>query len=70
MNQTFASIIHAAPKMDVEELMKVRKQLSAVLDDKFVKECDTNKDLVNQVVSIQAFLYLTFFVFFLDCRQH
>ena len=51
MNQTFATIIHAAPKLDCKELMDVRKQLSAVLDDKFVRECDTNYDLINPVVS-------------------
>jgi hypothetical protein len=27
MKQTFATLIHAAPKMDCEELMKVRKTL-------------------------------------------
>lgn len=29
----------------------MRTQLSAVLDDKFVKECDTNYDLINPVVA-------------------
>lgn len=51
MNQTFATIIHCAPKLDIDELLQVRKQLSAVLDDKFVQECDHNKDMINPVVS-------------------
>jgi hypothetical protein len=51
MNTTFATIIHAAPKIDVEELMKVRKMLGAVLSADFVRECDTNMDLINPVVS-------------------
>lgn len=29
----------------------MRKQLSAVLDDKFVQECDHNKDMINPVVA-------------------
>jgi len=51
MNQTFATIIHAAPKLDVDELIKVRKMLQALLANDFVKECDTNYDLLNPVVS-------------------
>jgi len=50
MNETFATIIHAAPKMDVNELMEVRKQLALLLDESFVKECNTNPDLINKVV--------------------
>ena len=51
MSTTFATIIFAAPRLDVNELLEVRKQLSAVLDPKFVKECETNRDLINKVVS-------------------
>lgn len=50
MNETFATIIHSAPKLDVAELMKVREQLSLLLDEAFVKECNTNMDLINKVV--------------------
>jgi len=50
MNETFATIIYSAPKMDVEELMKVRSQLSSVLDEKFVHEIPKNPDLVNRVI--------------------
>ena len=51
MNQTFATIIHSAPKLDVKELLEVRKALSKVLAPEFVKECDTNYDLINPVVA-------------------
>lgn len=36
--------------MDVNELMEVRKQLALLLDEGFVKECNTNMDLINKVV--------------------
>ena len=51
MNNTFATIIHAAPKLDVAELITVRKQLSGILAPEFVRECDTNYDLINPVVA-------------------
>jgi len=35
----------------VQELLTVRKMLSSILDDKFARECDTNYDLINPVVS-------------------
>ena len=62
MNQTFATIIHCAPKLDCQELMDVRKQLSAILDDKFVRECDTNYDLLNPVVSLPAPCLICFLI--------
>ena len=51
MNETFATIIHAAPKMDVKELEGVKRELALLLDEHFVKECNTNMDLINKVVS-------------------
>lgn len=51
MKNTFATLIHAAPKMDCEELMMVRKVLSGLLDEAFVKECDTNYALINPVIA-------------------
>jgi hypothetical protein len=50
MNETFATLIHAAPKMDVKELEEVAKQLALLLDEGFFKECHTNPDLINKVV--------------------
>ena len=51
MKTTFATLIHAAPKMDCEELMMVRKVLSGLLESEFVKECDTNYALINPVIA-------------------
>jgi hypothetical protein len=51
MKTTFATLIHAAPKMDCEELMMVRKTLCGLLDEAFVKECDTNYALINPVIA-------------------
>ena len=36
MTQTFATIIHVAPKLGVEELMKVRTQFEALLGKEFI----------------------------------
>ena len=51
MNTTFATIIHAAPKLDVQELVTVRQHLAKILAPEFVRECDTNYDLINPVVA-------------------
>jgi hypothetical protein len=51
MNQTFATLIHCAPKLDCTELTAVVNQLSGTLDQKFVKECHVNYDLLNPVVA-------------------
>ena len=51
MNQTFATIIHAAPKLDVPELMQVSAQISILFEPEFVKECHSNYDLINPLVS-------------------
>jgi len=51
MDETFATIIHAAPKLDVQELLQVKGQLSLLMDEKFVAECHHNKDLLNKVVA-------------------
>ena len=57
MNATFATVIHAAPKLEVDELLEVRKQLECLLEPEFVKECDTNYDLLNPVVRILVYLF-------------
>lgn len=35
MTQTFATVIHVAPKLEIEELMKVRKHLVNLLGKEF-----------------------------------
>ena len=51
MDETFATIIHASPKLDIQEMHTVKTQLSMLMDEKFVAECRTNKDLINKVVA-------------------
>lgn len=51
MNQTFCTIIHAAPKLNVDELSQVAKALSPLLDEQLVKEAHTNYSLINPVVA-------------------
>jgi hypothetical protein len=51
MNQTFATLIHCAPKLDVNELSQVAQQIGLCLEPAFVKECHTNYDLINPLVA-------------------
>lgn len=51
MTQTFATVIHVAPKLGVEELMMVRKQLVALLGKEFECQCDEDKSIINPVVA-------------------
>ena len=51
MTQTFATLIHIAPKMQVEELMEVRKQLTALLGKEFAAQSDLDKKLINPLVA-------------------
>ena len=51
MTQTFATLIHMAPKMGVEELMVVRKQLTALLGKEFALQADEDKKIINGVVA-------------------
>jgi hypothetical protein len=51
MTQTFATLIHIAPKMQVEELMEVRKQLTSLLGKEFAAQSDLDKKLINPLVA-------------------
>ena len=51
MNQTFATVIHVAPKLNIEELMLVRKQLVAILGKEFELQSDEDKTFINPVVA-------------------
>lgn len=52
MEPTFHTIIHAAPKIEVDELSEVRMQLGRVLGKEFVHESDTDYSCINKVVRI------------------
>ena len=43
MTQTFATLIHMAPKLGIEELMVVRNNLTALLGNDFAKQSDIDK---------------------------
>jgi hypothetical protein len=51
MNQTFATVIHLAPKLGVEELEVVRNQLVALLGQEFALQADEDKAMINPVVA-------------------
>lgn len=51
MSQTFATVIHVAPKFAVEELMGVRKQLVGLLGKEFELQADEDKACINPVVA-------------------
>ena len=51
MTQTFATIIHVAPKLNVEELMAVRKQLIMLLGKEFELQADEDKSMINPMVA-------------------
>ncbi len=51
MDQTFRTIIYAAPRFDVEELLTVRKDLGKMMGKEFVKSADEDENAINKVVS-------------------
>eukprot|EP00347_Sterkiella_histriomuscorum_P016915 403351362 len=51
MNQTFHTLIYAATKLDVEELIEVRRQLSRLLGKEFVLQSDTDMSCINKIVA-------------------
>lgn len=51
MDMTFHTLIHVAPKMDVDELQSVRQSLAKVMGKPFVKQSDEDKSCIHKVVS-------------------
>jgi len=51
MDQTLATIIHVAPKLGVDELMIIRKNLVALLGDDFAHNADNYKITINPMVA-------------------
>ena len=50
MNQTFATMIHVAPKLGIEELLIVRNNLVALLGNDFANNADNYKININPLV--------------------
>jgi hypothetical protein len=51
MTTTFATLIHIAPKMSIDELLVVRNNLIALLGADFAKRADSDKSFINQIVA-------------------
>jgi hypothetical protein len=51
MTVTFATVIHVAPKFEVEELMDLRKQLTALMGKEFVMQADEDNTILNPLVA-------------------
>ena len=51
MDQNFRTLIYAAPRMEIDELMQVRRQLEKILGKEFVLAADTDEEALNKVVS-------------------
>ena len=51
MVQTFATIVHVAPKFEVEELMEVRKQLTNLMGKEFIMQADEDYTILNPMVA-------------------
>ena len=54
MHATLYTLIYAAPRSGVDELMKVRKILGDLMGKKFVEEADFYPDAGNKIVSLIA----------------
>jgi hypothetical protein len=53
MDQNFRTLIYAAPRMEIDELLQVRHQLEKILGKEFVLAADTDEEALNKVVSIK-----------------
>ena len=52
MDQNFRTLIYAAPRMEIDELLQVRRQLEKILGKEFVLAADSDEEALNKVVSI------------------
>jgi hypothetical protein len=51
MTNTLSTLIYAAPRSDVEEMIKIRKMLTGLMGKSFVENADRNEgSCVNKVV--------------------
>lgn len=62
MDQNFRTLIYAAPRMEIDELLQVRRQLEKILGKEFVLAADTDEEALNKVVSANFRRY--FYIFF------
>lgn len=55
MDQNFRTLIYAAPRMEIDELMKVRHELAKLMGKDFILQADTDESAVNKVVSFNYY---------------
>jgi len=51
MDQNFRTLIYAAPRMEIDELMHVRRLLEKIMGKEFVLAADTDEEALNKVVA-------------------
>ena len=51
MDGTFRTLIYSASRMEIEELVEVRRQLGKLLGHHFLEDAEKDECLVNKVVS-------------------
>jgi hypothetical protein len=51
MTQTFATLIHMGPKLNVDELEAVRKQLTILMGKEFALQACEDKSIINPMVA-------------------
>lgn len=56
MAQTFHTLIYAAPRLEIDELVIVRNQLGRLLGKEFVIMSDSDESCVHKVVIIIEYL--------------
>lgn len=68
MDQNFRTLIYAAPRMEIDELLQVRRQLEKIMGKEFVLAADTDEEALNKVVSIACYTnsYFSFHIRFLN----
>lgn len=51
MDQNFRTLVYAAPRMEIDELLQVRHQLQKLLGKEFILAADTDEEALNKVVA-------------------
>ena len=50
MDQNFRTLVYAAPRMEIDEMLNVRRELGKLLGKEFIIAADTDEEAVNKVV--------------------
>lgn len=69
MDQNFRTLIYAAPRMEIDELMRVRHELTKLMGKDFILQADTDESAVNKVVS-NYFKFADSLIIILGCSKY